>query len=639
MIPALRDALIALGIARLYALDFEFQQADGDLPKPICACYRCILTGESGKLWLWGDTAPECPFPATEEIAFAGYNFAAEASCFAVLGWPRPTQVLDLYLEYLQVRNTWPSMIHVGDKKKERKRLLDALRYFGLETRDVAAKEYWQERAQRGGPWEPGEPEGMMKYCLEDSDDVGRLLDALAQKARLEVIDNLAYAFVRGRYSVAVASMVRTGVPVDGRLLGLARKHRARIQNKLIERLDPTGVYDRAGSYAGKGGHQKIHYSRDRITSLIEASGLGEIWPRTDNGKMYAIDKKTLARMSALASGGDSDHPHPLKSLAKLRGFLGKIHPFDFDVGPDGRARASLFPFGTKTGRNNPSKSIFGVDRGLRGLIKPGEGQAVGLLDWERNEPAVAGYKSGDEALLRLAKLADPYIHLGITYGLIPEGGTKDSHPDERQRCKSVILGAVLYGMGAESISERLEISLARGQDIWARIHRDYRVYWQWAERQADWAASRQPLRTPFGHTLGFESDGAVDFSVGTARNFHVQATAAEIMRLAAILATEAGIAVCAPVHDAFLIEAPIESIEREVERMKGFMAQAVELVLWPGCTISVDGDKIVKYPNSMRQKSEIFDIIIEEIEAAERESLLRESARFNTGISHGTPG
>ena len=183
---------------------------------------------------------------------------------------------------------------------------------------------------------------------------------------------------------------------------------------------------------------------------------------------MYAIDKKTFKRMSEIAPD--------FGSLAKLRQFLGKIHPFDFEVGSDSRARTSLFPFGTKTGRNNPSKYIFGADRGMRGFIKPGPGQAVAYLDWERQEPAIAGYLSGDEALLRLAKLADPYIHLGVTYGLIPKGGTKDSHPDERQRCKSVILGAVLYGMGPESIARGLEIPAAWGLAIWQRIRADYRV-------------------------------------------------------------------------------------------------------------------------------------------------------------------
>jgi hypothetical protein len=57
MIPALRDALAHFGIARLFSVDFEFQQFDGDNPRPICLCYRCLLTGETSKVWLWGTPA------------------------------------------------------------------------------------------------------------------------------------------------------------------------------------------------------------------------------------------------------------------------------------------------------------------------------------------------------------------------------------------------------------------------------------------------------------------------------------------------------------------------------------------------------------------------------------------------------
>jgi hypothetical protein len=110
-----------------------------------------------------------------------------------------------------------------------------------------------------------------------------------------------------------------------------------------------------------------------------------------------------------------------------------------------------------------------------------------------------------------------------------------------------------------------------------------------------------------------------VKFSAGTARNFHVQAAAADIMRIAAILAIEAGIIICGPVHDAFLIEASIDQIEAAVKAMKACMARAVELVLGPGCTIPVD-HIVARYPNSCSswQRSEIFDIIIAEIAKAE---------------------
>src|SRR5262245_41447525 len=44
--------------------------------------------------------------------------------------------------------------------------------------------------------------------------------------------------------------------------------------------------------------------------------------------------------------------------------------------------------------------------------------------------------------------------------------------------------------------------------------------------------------------------------------NFPMQANGAEMMRVAAIAATESGLEVCCPIHDAFLIAGPIELID-----------------------------------------------------------------------------
>jgi hypothetical protein len=63
-------------------------------------------------------------------------------------------------------------------------------------------------------------------------------------------------------------------------------------------------------------------------------------------------------------------------------------------------------------------------------------------------------------------------------------------------------------------------------------------------------------------------------------RNFPMQANGAEMLRLALIFATEAGIRVCAPVHDAILIEAPVGLLDAHVARMQELMAKAGEIVL-----------------------------------------------------------
>ena len=67
------------------------------------------------------------------------------------------------------------------------------------------------------------------------------------------------------------------------------------------------------------------------------------------------------------------------------------------------------------------------------------------------------------------------------------------------------------------------------------------------------------------------------------------------MLRLAIILAHRAGLEICAPVHDALLIEARIENIEAAVATCQRAMQQASELVL-PGFPLRTEA-KIVRAP------------------------------------------
>ena len=55
------------------------------------------------------------------------------------------------------------------------------------------------------------------------------------------------------------------------------------------------------------------------------------------------------------------------------------------------------------------------------------------------------------------------------------------------------------------------------------------------------------------------------------------------MLRLACIFASEAGLAICAPVHDALLLEADDKNIEGAVGELQQHMARASELVLGVG--------------------------------------------------------
>ena len=68
------------------------------------------------------------------------------------------------------------------------------------------------------------------------------------------------------------------------------------------------------------------------------------------------------------------------------------------------------------------------------------------------------------------------------------------------------------------------------------------------------------------------------------------------MLRLACCLGTERGIEICAPVHDAVLICAPIDRLEADVARMQEAMREASHIVL-SGFELGTDA-YIIEYPN-----------------------------------------
>lgn len=79
-------------------------------------------------------------------------------------------------------------------------------------------------------------------------------------------------------------------------------------------------------------------------------------------------------------------------------------------------------------------------------------------------------------------------------------------------------------------------------------------------------------------------------------RNFPMQANGAEMLRLACCLGTEQGIEVCAPVHDAVLICAPLDRLDVDVTQMQDIMREASRIVL-NGFELGTDAT-VVRYPD-----------------------------------------
>jgi len=73
------------------------------------------------------------------------------------------------------------------------------------------------------------------------------------------------------------------------------------------------------------------------------------------------------------------------------------------------------------------------------------------------------------------------------------------------------------------------------------------------------------------------------------------------MMRLACCLATERGIRVCCPVHDALMVEGPADEIDTVVRDTQAAMLEAGEILL-DGFQLRTDAD-IVRYPDRYEDK------------------------------------
>lgn len=330
------------------------------------------------------------------------------------------------------------------------------------------------------------------------------------------------------------------------------------------------------------GVYEGTTFKSNRFAQYLSAQGIP--WPRHLTGGLR-LDDETFH---------DQVKRSPiLRPLYELRTTLSGLRLTGLAVGSDGRNRCLLSPFRAITGRNQPSttKSIFGPAKWLRGLIKPPEGFGLAYIDFSSQEIGIAAALSGDELMMQGYQDGDPYLAFAKQARLVPDDATKKSHKEIRDRCKTVVLG-VNYGMGPDSLAAMAGITVTEAKEL-LRIHRNtYRKFWRWMDDTVSAAMLTSGLQTVFGwrQQIGKDSNSR------SLMNFPMQANGAEMMRMAAIVATESGIEVCAPIHDAFLVMAPLHRLDEDVVRMQEIMTAAGRLVTG-GLDIRTEAE-IVRWPD-----------------------------------------
>jgi DNA polymerase I len=540
-------------------VDAEFNAPPGHRPEPVCLVMRFFPSGKVLKLWrdeLETMTAPPFDVATTLVVAFFA---SAEIAVFRALGWCVPKYVVDMYVEFRERTN--------GVLPRDASRsLIGALHYFGLPAMKAKDKEAMRELIQRGN-WSPEEKRAILEYCEADVIATMRLWSVMAPALDLE------RAILRGRYMGAVAEMEHRGIPVDTDLLEELKLHWEPIKERLVLQLDDFHLFD------------GTTFKADRLEQLLARKDWS--WPGTPTGRLD-LRSETFSEMANV-------YPE-LRRLHELRSALSKLRPNEIAVGADGRHRCLLSPFSTSSSRHAPSTSrfIFCAPAWARSLIKPRSGWGVVYLDWSQQEFGIAAALSGDKNMIHAYESGDPYLAFGKLAALIPEWGTKKTHPRERGLCKTCVLG-VQYSMGAMALALRLQKPVAYATDLLSMHRRVFRRYWEWSQEVLDHAMLHGWIKT----RLGWSVRVGLEPRPTSLTNFPMQANGAELLRLAIIGGLDAGLGALAPVHDALLMEAPSHLLDEHVLRMKEIMARVSRLYL-DGLELRTDA-AVVRFPDRYR--------------------------------------
>jgi hypothetical protein len=552
------------GFSAIMAVDSEYRQQGGverSRPVPLCICALDILSGK--KHQLWGDElrVPAPPWPYGPETLMVSYNAVAELSVFHVLGWDTSFPVLDLNTEFRQIVN---GILHKDLPRSQ----LAALDYFGLRGISTIEKECWRDVILAGGPYSPEQKQGILNYCWSDVLALRDLFHAM--RPRLPA--DLSTCLYKGRVSAAAAMSVLSGVPVDEPTWKFFLENRNYILRRIVKGCP---VYN-----------EEATLKQDLLEPFLRRLDLLDTWPRTKTG-LLSTEKQAFK---------DKSYIPAVERVRQVSAVVDQLDKPGFQV-HRGRNFYALLPYKAESGRNSTIGCIFSVPKWLRGLIQAPPGRGLIQADYVSEEYLIGGVRSNDAAIIRTYADGDPYVSLAVAAGLMPGGASKSTHPLERSIAKTCAL-ALQYGAGPRTLQRKSGISFNRATDLW-RTHRQlYPNLWKWTGLQVQRARWERHLDSE----LGWRLHVTPNTRTGTLQNFGIQSVGADILHLAHILLYEAGIPVCVPVHDSFLVECAEQDLEDVAEEVRRLMILASEIVLH-GHRLRVEC-RLLRYPDRLHEES-----------------------------------
>jgi len=571
--------------------EFQFDKSMNYIRTPICLVMKDLSTGQIFKIWDKDGNYNERIFDFDNTL-FVCHNAVAEVGYFLRKLLGKPPFIFDTYCEYAKLyKNVRPSLS-----------LLTAATAYGYSSPTSAAdKDKFRDMCIYQNTWTAEEREGILKYCEDDVLMTEHVFYGVLKDLENTCGNNyeilLEQAMARGQAMACVAKAQFNGIPFDKKLITDFNEYWPHVKDAVIQRFNKKiNLWDDASKFC-----------HDKFETLIRQLDLFSEWPRTPKGKLKT-NKETLELY-------DDDYKE-IKLLKQINNLTNSGKLADYQMSEDGRYRphGGFRMFGTHTGRCTPtSKWPFGAAKWSRNFMKASFGNVLVYLDYKSEEPFIAAMLSSDKDLLEAYNSGDIYLHTAKLAKLAPQDATKETHPEIRDTFKVIVL-QTNYGSGAKSIARKLKkfgITYSEAAGLIKTYKQLYNVYFSWVETRITHAMMHGYISTSLGWDRRFAKHSVINER--SLMNWSIQAESAEVLRNALIRLTDAGIKVCAMIHDAFLIECPIPEHKDQIRIAKEHMIDAAEYIV--GGKIMVDQE--IHRSNFKQKKNDqaIFDLIFEEIE------------------------
>ena len=612
------------GIKHLWVADSEFHSAfkapgsdlmdgQGGRPVPVCFVFYNPITGETvEQFYRAGEPIPPCPINLGADTLLIAFSAIAELTTMLALWGRMSVRVLDLDVEWRHINNEEFTLKQLKNEARGAKGndelsplgLLGVCALHGISTRDQQSKDELRRLILTGGPWTEAERRKILDYCGEDVWDTAALLAEMWAKIPdavycREKIDGMKAALHRGRSMPAFAWMEHTGIPMDVDLNQRLSKHFTTIMNDLYAEIrNEFPIFN----------EDSFDIAPSKFVNFLKAKGWLDNkehpWPMTKGGKKR--NKKQPKRDVKGPGGSEGTIPQMANVYPELKKLTSVLEirsatklGLRFPTGLDNRHRVNFWPYGTVTSRCAPSSATYmlaGGSPAFRHLARPAEGEVLIEADWSAQEIWIAAYLSGDKAMQNMLQKADPYIAFGELSGVIPAGsldkfGVKECKSRfalERARLKGVLLG-VLYGKSVYTVGRDCGITVGEASKL-LRLHKQlFPQFWLWIEWMVNESLATRRIATKMGWTRWlrtkkdrdkFKEEGTHKRIANSLQNFPEQSHGAEMLRLALIYATEKGLGICAPLHDAIFAVAPANQEEWAVKTLTECMERAaVEII------------------------------------------------------------